>query len=293
MMEVFGGERTALRIALVYQVNGDRRRVRRVPALVRALTTRGHSVTLHDSLTFRFPEDAPDAELLCICGGDGTARLVLDAQDDLFGLPPLAIYPTGTINLLARELGYPASPDAFARRIEDIAEARSCRVATMGDRLFLACASIGIDALAVARVSLSLKAAIGRFAYVAALAQLLWRWPRQRLRVLADGEEIGAEALFLLRGSHYAGPWTLDPEAGLMSDRLHVLALPRARRRDVLSLAFYAFNGAKRLRKEWRLFAASHVHVSADRPLPVQADGDIVAATPVDIRMGNQSVRWV
>lgn len=285
-------EQAGLRIALVYHLEGCRRRKARVDALARVLRARGHRLTCHDSLAFDCANEAPDAELLCIAGGDGTVRLVLDSQKSLTGLPPVAIYPAGSVNLLARELGYPRSPRAFAGRIERAVGRRSSRVAAIGQRHFLACASMGVDALAVARVSLALKARIGRFAYLDSILRLLQQWPRHRLLVAADGEEFEAEALFLLRGAHYAGPFTLDRRAGLDRDKLHVLALPRACRRDVLGLALYAICGARYPAKDWRFLQVSELQVRAEEPVPVQADGDVLTSTPVDIRMTEQRVLW-
>ena len=75
---------------------------------------------------------------------------------------------------------------------------------------FLACASVGFDANAVAAVSPGLKARIGRLACLVALLTLLRRWPRQQLQVTADGKSFTAEAVFVLRGALYAGPWATD-----------------------------------------------------------------------------------
>jgi diacylglycerol kinase (ATP) len=282
-----------LRIALIHNPYAGQRKLRRAQILARVLDARGHAVTLHDSAAFRFTSDAPDAQLLCICGGDGTVRLVLEGQDDLAELPPLAIYPTGTINLLARELAYPVDPQAFAARIESAAEPRNVTLAQAGDRLFVVCASVGFDANAVAAVSLGLKARVGRLAYLAALLPLLLRWPRQSLQITADGATFTAEALFVLRGALYAGPWTLDRRAGLTATKLHVLALPRARRRDFAALVLYALGGAKRPRAEWRQLAVSALEIVTNQPCPLQLDGDIAGSTPVSIGMADRVVRWL
>ena len=282
-----------MRIALIHNPHARAGKIRRAERLERVLDGRGHKVTVHDSAAFRFASDAPDAQLLCICGGDGTVRLVLELQDDLAALPPLAIYPTGTINLLARELAYPADPQAFAARLENAAEPREVSLAQAGDRLFLACASVGFDANAVAAVSLGLKARVGRLAYVAALLPLLLRWPRQSLQITADGATFAAEALFVLRGALYAGPWTLDRRAGLTATKLHVLVLPRARRRDFAALVLYALGGARRPRAEWRQLAVSTLEIAAHQPCPLQLDGDIAGSTPVSIGMTERVIRWL
>ena len=282
-----------MRIALIYNPHAAKGKLRRVVLLADVLDSRGHEISVHDSAQFRFVRDTPDAELLCICGGDGTARLVLAGQDDLARLPPLAIYPTGTINLLARELSYPGDPQAFAVRIENAPLPLPVTIPRAGDMDFLACASVGFDAQAVAAVSLGLKARIGRFAYLVALLPLLWRWPRQQLQITADGESFAAEAVFVLRSAHYAGPWTLHRQAGLKQAKLHVLAMPRARRRDFGALVLYALGGARRPRAEWRLLPVSHLAINSYQPCPIQLDGDIAGSTPVSIAMTERDIRWL
>jgi len=282
-----------LRIALVYNPASSEARLARIAELANVLKARGHWLSRHDSGNFDCARDARGADLICICGGDGTAGMVVEAQADRPALPPLAIFPCGTINLLARELGYPRDAEGFARRIGNGAKPRSSLLAFAGERPFLACASIGVDALAVAGLSEPLKARIGRLAYVLALARQLWTWPRPQLSITADGERISAEALFLMRGSLYAGPWTLDPRAGLFSDRLHLLCLPRARRRDIALLAIYALSGARRLPRGWQLVAAREVAVTAGSGSPVQADGDIVGKVPVRFGVSDEFLRWI
>lgn len=285
--------RANLRIAVIHNPHASQRKVRRTEKLAQVLAARGHAVTVHDSAQFRFASDAPDAGLLCISGGDGTVRLVLEGQNDLASLPPLAIYPAGTINLLARELCYPRDPQVFAARIESAAEPRLVTLARAGKYLFLACASIGFDAHAVAGVSLGLKTRIGRLAYVVALFKQLRSWPRQTLQITAEGESFAAEAVFVLRGALYAGPWKLDRRAGLGTAKLHVLALPRARRRDVAALVLYVLGGARHPRKEWRQLAVSTLEIGTDRQCPLQLDGDIAGSAPVSIRITDRAIGWL
>jgi diacylglycerol kinase family enzyme len=280
-----------LRIALAYNPRMAGHRLGRVAALVRALEARGDSVSHHDSLTFDCASDAPDADLLCIGGGDGTVRMVVGRQRDTAALPPIVVFPVGTINLVARELGYPKSPQAFLARI-----AQDCAVlsplAELNGEPFVACLSVGVDALAVASLSEGLKARIGRFAYVEAMTRLLVKWPLHRLTVRTSEDAFEAEALFVLRGRFYAGPWTLHPEAHLGRNRLRVLALPRARRRDVAALATHALGGLRAPHPGWRYLETAWLEVTSDQPVPVQADGDSVGLLPARIAMSGKTVRF-
>jgi diacylglycerol kinase family enzyme len=280
-----------LRIALVYNPRMAGHRLGRLAGLVRALEARGDRVSHHDSLTFDCARDAPGAELLCIGGGDGTVRMVVGRQSNLAALPPIAVFPVGTINLVARELGYPKSPRAFIARIEQDRAVLS-PLAELNGEAFVACLSVGVDALAVASLSEGLKARIGRLAYVEAMTRLLVKWPLHRLTVRTATEAFEAEALFVLRGRFYAGPWTLHPEAHLGHDALRVLALPRARRRDVVSLAARALGGMRAPHAGWRYLETDWIEVTSDQPVPVQADGDSVGLLPARIEMSAKSVRF-
>lgn len=278
-----------MQIALVYNPHMAQARLAKVAALAKVLAARGHSLAHHDSQAFR----SSGEDLICVCGGDGTAQLVISNQGDCAALPRVAVYPTGTINLLARELGYPADPEAFARRIEDRRDPVSSRLATINGRPFLCCVSVGADAHAVAALSEPLKARIGRFAYVAALLKVMARWPRQVLTVESSAGPFSAEAMFVLRGNLYAGPWTLDAQAGLGHDSLRLIVLPKARRRDMIRLMLHAFAGSGKPPRGWPVHDVQWVRTTGQTALPMQIDGDAAGTTPLDIRMTGDRVRFV
>jgi diacylglycerol kinase (ATP) len=280
-----------LRIALAYNPAMAPRRLARVAALAAALEAAGHRVAHHESAAFDCARDAPDAELLCIAGGDGTVRMVVANHSDPAALPPLAVFPVGTINLIARELEYPLSPAAFVRRVEQDRLLHS-PLARMNGVPFVACLSIGIDAMVVASVSDSLKARIGRFAYAEALSRLLLRWPLHRMTVRTETETFEAGALFVLRSRFYAGPWTLHREAHLGHESLRVLVLPQARRRDIAALARRALRGMHVPHPSWRYLETEWLEVVSDEPVPVQADGDPVGVLPARVEMSSEMLRF-
>lgn len=281
-----------MNIALAYNRSMAPVRLAKVAALAALLEQRGHRLTHHSSADFVATRDAPEADLVCVCGGDGTAQLVVANQPDHAAMPPLAVFPVGTINLLARELGYPAAPAAFAARIEAGVDHVVSRIASINGRAFLCCVSVGADAHAVAAVSEPLKARIGRLAYVVAMAKTLLRWQRQPLRIETEHGAITAEAAFILRGRHYAGPWTLDPLASLGGAKLRLLVLPRARRRDVARLALYALSGSRKRLPHWHAIEAERITIAADSAVPIQIDGDHAPHWPLEFAMGEAAVRF-
>lgn len=287
-----------IRMDLVYNPAAGRFRPAQLDALADAL--RGHGFAPRKIATTPAGVTlSEDAELICVHGGDGAVRLTMEALGERAGSVPLCISPAGTINLVARELGYRSQPALLAAQIAQ-AWARGQEswvrspVISFGGLPVVACASIGPDSATVAHLSPELKQRIGRYAYLVAAARLLWRWPRHRMDLraeLADGTlvEMQAEAVFLARGRFYAGPFRLSRRAGLASETIELIALPRAGR---LSCALFALGVMAGLPLD-RLGIARTLSVRAveigECALPLQVDGDsappragrVAAAGPV------------
>ncbi|HYD24998.1 MAG TPA: diacylglycerol kinase family protein [Croceibacterium sp.] len=259
------------------------RKARRIAALARALEAEGATV-IHSESAGSPPVIGDGVTHVCVAAGDGTVRHVAGAVARGGHDVTLSIFPAGTVNLLAMEAGYPRRPRAFARYVLASRPPRHHYPVAIGEGWFFACAGVGPDSLAVAGVSTSLKRRIGRLAYLVAVARLLHRWPRHRIRLAVDGHELACEAFYVAKGRYYAGRWRLAREARVDDPALHVVALARARRRDyarfVLSLALG--RDLARLANV-RIIAGTALHASADAALPVQADGDIVCALPVTL----------
>lgn len=254
---------------------------RRLAALRRELEAAGARVIVTptgDALTV-----AEEATHVCAVGGDGTLRHVTAALWASGRTLPMSIFPTGTVNLLAREYGYRRDPISFAGRILRNAPPRLQRIARIGETMMFTCASVGPDADAVAGVSPRLKRAVGRTAYGVAFLKTLVHWPRRHLVLRADGEPVACEAVYIAKGLHYAGPWSFAPGAAADDPFLHVVALKRARRRDFIRFlwALLRHDDPARDPNVTRFSCAALTIEGGDAPL--QADGDIVAGLPVRI----------
>ncbi len=128
------------------------------------------------------------AELIVVCGGDGTVRAVADG---LAGTGvPLVLVPSGTGNLLARHLHLPLGPaEALAAGLTG--KPRALDLGRIeGDGFpavhFTAMAGAGLDATMLEETSDRAKSVLGWPAYVLAGAKGL-RTPRMRLTVRLDG----------------------------------------------------------------------------------------------------------
>ena len=272
-----------MKIDLVYNPAAGNFRQSRLDALVAAFTARGATVTPVPS---RVEGDwlSGEADLVCVHGGDGTLRDTVHALGDAASRVPLAIAPSGTINLVARELGYAKDPSrlaqqvlgAWARGPESWVRAPLYRLGTMP---VVACLSIGPDSHAVADVSSALKKRIGRYAYVVAIMRQLRRWPRATMAIsgeLSDGTPFGceAEAAIVSHGALYGGPFRLSPRAALAADSVELITLHRSTR-----LGTIAMTTAAMLRLPLDRLGLAKIRtcrrLTFDRCVsPVQVDGD-------------------
>ncbi len=255
---------------------------RRVDALVGALEAAGARVIQSRDRRDR-AEVAAEATHICAVGGDGTLRHVAGAIGRAGRPLPLSIYPAGTVNLLARECGYSLDPAAFARRVL-AGPTRAHHSGLIGATPFFTCASVGPDSYAVSAVSTTLKRLVGRLAYGWSFMTLLLRWPRPQLRVVHEGGKIACEAVYIAKGRQFAGPWSFAPEAALVDPVFHVVTLGRASRRLYVRFLWRLVTG----KSVAALPGATHFTCRALRiegDAPLEADGDIVARLPVDIRL--------
>lgn len=123
---------------------------------------------------------ARGVDVVLVAGGDGTVRAVSEAIAGT-GVP-LAILPSGTGNLLARNLVLPlGSPEGMiraalsgSRHAIDIGWARITRAdGTDEEHAFVVLAGIGLDADMIANTRPNLKKSVGWIAYVDGAARSL------------------------------------------------------------------------------------------------------------------------
>jgi diacylglycerol kinase (ATP) len=133
---------------------------------------------------------AAGADVVLVCGGDGTIRHVAHV---LAGSgTPLGLVPAGTGNLLARNLSIGLHDPARATRIALSGKNRAVDVGRVfiGDRaeeqVFLVMAGVGFDAAIMAGAPHELKSRLGPLAYFVAGLRALWG-PRASIALAVDG----------------------------------------------------------------------------------------------------------
>jgi diacylglycerol kinase family enzyme/membrane-associated phospholipid phosphatase len=223
------------------------------------------------------------AELVVVCGGDGTVRTVC-AELAGTGIP-VGVVPAGTGNLLARNLDLPlylnAAVDVALNgqdRAIDIV-----RVAGDGfeaDEHFLVMAGMGFDAAIMEGANEQLKAKVGWLAYVVAGFRSLM-FPAVRVDVSVDDEPFTRHRVRTIVvgnvGFLQAG-LPLLPDATIDDGRIDVVMVNPARFLSWLRVVGRVVSRGRKVDETVNRVTGRKVVIKAAHSTPRQVDGDPVGA---------------
>lgn len=234
--------------------------------------------------------DAVDRDLdaVVVFGGDGTINEV--AQGLVRSDVGLGILPGGTTNVMARSLGVPRNPvDATAFVASNLRSGtrRRINVGQINDRFFLFSAGMGLDAEVVRRVEAEpdKKRTRGEWLWVSnalKAAVTEYRGAQPVITMTVDGADPSRVVLAICANARpfsYFKQWPVDalPEARL--DRgLDFYGITQVRLPTIPRLAYSLF--VSRSHVGWRTSRYRHNaargRLDADRPMPVQVDGEFI-----------------
>jgi diacylglycerol kinase family enzyme len=276
---------------------GQRDRAAKMQALIARMRERGLDL-IHAPTTA--PRHATEIvrsllptglDVVAVCGGDGT---VSEAACGLVGSSiPLAILPGGTSNVLARELSIPLQLEPAAKLLLE-GVPRRVRILYGNDRPFLLWAGVGLDARIMGHMSLVLKRWLGRAGIFFTVADEFFRYEFPRLEVTVDGDRHEATFAVVCHAQHYAGPWVIAPGASLDSQEMDVLLFSERGRWRFLSLfrQMQVGRGGHLRRDLARIVRGRTATIRSleSYPIEVQVDGDCVLETPLECRVGNETI---
>ena len=239
-------------------------------------------------------------ETIIAAGGDGTLNEVLnglgDARDG-FARARLGILPMGTVNVFARELGFPMQPDAAWPVLQRAIESRidlGCiedhsSGATRRD-YFVQLAGAGLDARAIERVNWPLKKSVGPLAYVLAGLRALLAKPAE-ITVTAGSKCLTGQLVLIGNGRLFGGPFRIFPDADLRDGLLEVCVFPRANGWTLFRCGLPLLlrktlpeTTVVRLRTE-------SLNLSATSPTPFEMDGEMGGHLPATVSVQKQALR--
>jgi len=234
----------------------------------------GHAVELAS-------QAADEVDAIVVFSGDGTYN---EAVNGAAGMVPFGFLPGGGTSVFPRALGLPRDPAAAAAHLAGALAAERTRTLTLGrvnGRRFCFSAGIGLDAELIRRVDGRGHRVDGERpgngAYLVTLARLLAEW-RLRLPQQLEVEGYGRAACVLVANGRpytYAGPLPVAVTHAEFEGGLDFVAPRELTPRLAPSFLWHAFRGTA---TESPFAFAGHdldrLHVTTDRPLPLQADGE-------------------
>jgi diacylglycerol kinase (ATP) len=225
-------------------------------------------------------------DVVFVAGGDGTVMAAVSAMGGC-GVP-MAILPTGTGNLLARNLDLPINDENACLRIGISGRDRAIDVAAMEDRKFVVMAGLGFDAAMMRDAPEGLKKAVGWPAYVvSATKHLRGRGIRVTL-TLDDGTPLQRRVRTVVVGNvgRLQGNIPLLPDAKPDDGVLDVVVIAVRNLVDWVRVIGRVLRRADVPDRRLERFTAKHVVVRASHTEPRQLDGDVIEPGRVmDIRV--------
>ena len=232
-----------------------------------------------------------DHDLVAVIGGDGTLNEVINGLD---ADRPVALYPLGTGNVLAKELHLPHSPRRFCDMVARGRE-RTLDTASANGRRLVCMVGAGFDAEVAARLRAARRGAIRMRDYVRPTLSCLASYRFPRIAVSVDGAEPAhAEGFVLVSNVHtYGGPFVINPGAR-PDDGLLDVCLLRCATRLRYAWAMLAFI----LRCPRRLVPATYlrgrsVRLTAQETVRYQVDGDAVGDLPATVELTERKMRFI
>ena len=220
-----------------------------------------------------------DAERIYVFSGDGGYNEVVNGLEaDL----PVGFIPGGSTSVLPRALGVPRDPVTAARALAASPAERRISLGRVNGRRFTFSSGLGIDAELVRRVD-ALGRASGKRANDLAFARTLagiFAESRARFAPAMEVEGLGRVAFALVANGHpysYLGrvPLRIAPKAKFELG-LDLVAPREIKARRLAQVAAWALAGKGQQRSPHVLYVhdADELVVRADRPMPLQVDGE-------------------
>ena len=219
-------------------------------------------------------------DLIIAAGGDGTVRIVCD-EVARTGVA-VGVLPHGTGNLLARNIGIPLNiKDALD--VVFSGQDRAIDLATFStdsgeDTVFLVMAGLGMDAAIMTGVDDTLKAKVGWVAYFVSGIKALRFAPVRVSISVDDGEFVKFRARTIVVGNvgFLQGGIPLLPDAEIDDGLLDVVVLAPKRFLGWLAIVVRVIGRQKRTNKRLDRMTGKKVVIRAEKPTPMQLDGDPV-----------------
>lgn len=289
---------TARRVLVVVNVmagRGGRRSA--IADLIGAIESHGlqvERVDSLDSLSAQSGELLRSGQLRAVvaAGGDGTVAEVVNRTG---ADTPLAVYPLGTENLLAKYLNVELDGGRFAHMLAQ-GHTAYLDAGRANGRLFLLMAGVGFDAEVVRRLHEARNGNISHWTYVKPILQSIrsYNYPELRVYCAPGGPElvlVRCRFAFVFNLPKYGLGLRMAPAADGADGALDLCAFERGGLFTSLKYVAAVVLGMHQRLKEFTGWRGQQLRIESDEPVPYELDGDVGGMLPLTIEVVPRRLR--
>lgn len=228
-------------------------------------------------------------DMVIVAGGDGTVSAV--AAGMINSQIPLGVLPVGTGNALARDRLIPLDLNAALALLGGDHQVQALdAMEVVGKGMYVLNVSVGVSSITMRMTAREEKRRYGFLAYIYRAARSIMRSDLHRFKVKVDDFPIrfSASEVFIAN-CKLAGFQPLVDGVEVVPDdnRLDMFIIRARSIRDYLGvLARFIIRGGKKQADNLYYAAAQEsIVIESEITLPVQADGEELGTTPVEIRV--------
>ena len=287
---------------IVNPVSGRGRALRLAESVTALLRRQGCSVDLQLTRkggdARRLAGESAGFAALAATGGDGTVNEVLNGLPEN-AAPALAMLPSGTANVFAKELGLPRSAEGLAAVLRDGRELSwDLGIERISGRKFLLFGSAGYDAHVVHIFHAVRTGPIQMWHYIYWGLKSILHFKVPRITVEIDGARVSTEAAWVTISNvpSYGGPLVFTPRARPDNKTFEVMIQHARSRRDVVRMfwaAILGWMGIPYTMHDVSFHTARRVSLTSTdgRPVPLQIDGDPAGVLPAELEIVPGGIR--
>lgn len=235
------------------------------------------------------------ADLVVAVGGDGTIAAVAAGLVD--SKVPLGIIPSGTWNAIARHLYIPFNTMRAIALMTGKHAIREMDMMSVGDTYHAMNLSVGFSAKMNESANREVKKKMGALAYIRHFFNLIFGLEMQRYIVQADGFTYRGRASEIFIANYgVAGLHILEDRLDIHPNdgKVDVLIIRARTLLDMPALLWQMLIRKDKRTPKYRQFTASTtVTISTNPPSLVQADGELIGMTPVNVTVLPRKVKVI
>jgi diacylglycerol kinase family enzyme len=235
-------------------------------------------------------------DLVVAAGGDGTVAGVVNGLINS-GIP-LGILPVGTGNGLARALGIPLDLESALGVLAGDNTLTWIDAMQVGEEYYTLNVSAGISASAMRRTDPEKKRRFGMLAYVWTIAGEALRFRSRRFNLVVDAiqMQVSANEVLVSNGALLLEPpFPLGPPESFGDGQFDVYLISARSLLDYLKILWNLISNPVKREEELRhLTVKESIRIDSVRqPQSVQADGEALGHTPVEVRVASRAVQVI